>query len=74
MLRLTLLMVIGLCCVEGPTRPPPPPAHCILALPPAQVARLPTLTILYCRFDPDWCASDPIAPGWLYVAGPVACD
>lgn len=73
MLRLTSILVLGLSAYQPPAEPASV-HHCILVLPPRQVARAPRLEVVYCRTSVDRCIDQVIAPGWLYVAGPVACD
>lgn len=47
----------------------PTPRRCMLVIPPSQVAKAVYLELAYCMGGCDF-----YYPGWIVVAGPVACD
>lgn len=65
MLRLTLLTTLGLAALRTPD---PTPSgydlHCVLAIPPSQVAYMPIVLAVY----------DPPPLGWIAITDPVECD
>lgn len=63
MLRLAVLTTLGLAVLRSPD-PPAATYHCVLAIPPRQVARQAMVVPVY----------SPPPIGWIAVTDPVECD